>query len=1048
MSYKPDLVDHLSLIQNSRSNYLDTISRERRTSCHEDRLPSIRRSYEDSSEPLTYSRSQPSSNRVDFTTQSSSEHEFTGSGMERIMDPLGCLAVAAAIVPFVDFATHHTSDTFDINSPASKNIADTIVLSKIVTKIEHFGQNIQGQLNLLPYHDLPNMSAETVLARISKQCKEVGIQLQSFIEKCVAEYNEALREDLTKDHLRDNAANIAAALRKMNNVHQISSWSDQLVSIRQKTLEVSIAILWYLSISHVRTVLQLIPKSREPLREAKSDNRRSARQVDLAAALGHTEDTGRTLSQSLLHALREVLSEAHPNRSAIIQAIWSSESSPVYRDPGTEEYYEQRKTSTLAGCGDNNCPAAIIRSLEFQGMHRREEAISMAYQGTFDWIFADNPISTRGSEQWSDLTCWLSIATADTYWITGKPGAGKSTLMKFLAEHENVRKCLQDWSCDKQLVLASFYFWNAGSEPQRSQKGLLQTLLHQILTQMPSIAVRVCPRRWALFKIFGKQAAWLAPKWTWEELIESFSFLLPLVGHEFQLALFIDGLDEFDGDQNRLITFIELLRSHQGVKICVSSRPETAFSDAFRCSSSLRVEDLTRNDIETFVREEFSRTVGFLELRSSFPSKSSQLIKDIVERSKGVFLWVTLVVRTLREGLTDGEDLTRLQATLDELPTDLSELYWRIWLRIRPQHISHSSQLFQIRYISTMPLHIVTLWLADGDNNLDSDIIDVKTKRGEYIRENVGRRLNSHTKGLLEVSIDGCVEYLHRSVKDWMTHQWSEIRSKAAADFDPHLVLLKALVIESTDHELWDPRERIVVRTTEEIFWGNVGVYFYHASRIRNHGPNIQFLVKTLNRLDSTLDRVSRTYRVGPPGLRANQTVSHWSDTQDNGRSNTFLSFNAQFAVTPYVQHMVKTKAGLLQSSASRLHILGGAVLGFHHFSHREVRDWCGTQSSLNHLDSRLALVRFLCENGAMRFKASRAPRSSVEWHIHDKIQTKMLNSQSSEDTSYWRAVVELLDADWNIKGEKRKSFLGWQMFRKKEDKFSLLDDVMKGSPY
>ncbi|KAH7165296.1 hypothetical protein EDB81DRAFT_641211, partial [Dactylonectria macrodidyma] len=393
----------------------------------------------------------------------------------------------------------------------------------------------------------------------------------------------------------------------------------------------------------------------------------------------------------------------------------------------------------------------IIKSLGFRGLYRRQGAIPDAYDKAFEWIF--------------QALSRAALTSTDIYWITGKLGAGKSTLMKFLIEHRAVREHLEHWSSNKQLVFVSFYFWNAGSEMQRTQEGLLRTILGQVLTQIPSIVSPVCPRRWAWFKFFGEQAIGLAPKRTWEELIKNFSALSGFIGDEFQLALFIDGLDEFEGRHETLIDFIRLLQARPGTKICVSSRPLIVFTDAFTRNPCLRVEDLTRADIETFARGEFGRTVGFRELRDTLPSKASQLIKDVVTKANGVFLWVSLVARTLCEGFTDGDSLSSLQATLDDLPSDLHELYQRIWRRISPKHLRDSCHLFRIQYASTQPLHATTFWLAD-EYNMSVDIVAASTAHSDYILGSMRRRLNSRTQGLLEVSHDDYVDYLHRSVRE------------------------------------------------------------------------------------------------------------------------------------------------------------------------------------------------------------------------------------------------------------------------------------------
>jgi hypothetical protein len=69
------------------------------------------------------------------------------------------------------------------------------------------------------------------------------------------------------------------------------------------------------------------------------------------------------------------------------------------------------------------------------------------------------------------------------YWITGKPGAGRSTLITFFLRDQRLGRLLEQWAGDLGLPLGSYYSWNAGNSLQKSHEGLLRTLLYQCLSQ-------------------------------------------------------------------------------------------------------------------------------------------------------------------------------------------------------------------------------------------------------------------------------------------------------------------------------------------------------------------------------------------------------------------------------------------------------------------------------------------------------------------------------------------------------------------------------------
>jgi hypothetical protein len=61
------------------------------------------------------------------------------------------------------------------------------------------------------------------------------------------------------------------------------------------------------------------------------------------------------------------------------------------------------------------------------------------------------------------------------------PGAGNSTLMKYIREHPNTRKELEMWSGKKTLVIAKVFLWRLGSDIQNNWRGLVRALLYNLL---------------------------------------------------------------------------------------------------------------------------------------------------------------------------------------------------------------------------------------------------------------------------------------------------------------------------------------------------------------------------------------------------------------------------------------------------------------------------------------------------------------------------------------------------------------------------------------
>lgn len=87
---------------------------------------------------------------------------------------------------------------------------------------------------------------------------------------------------------------------------------------------------------------------------------------------------------------------------------------------------------------------------------------------------------------WDDFSVWLKSGEG-LYWINGKAGSGKSTLMNYICQDGRRLEYLKEWSLNRQLLTPSYFFWAAGSRQQQSIDGLLRSLIYQMLTKYPEL---------------------------------------------------------------------------------------------------------------------------------------------------------------------------------------------------------------------------------------------------------------------------------------------------------------------------------------------------------------------------------------------------------------------------------------------------------------------------------------------------------------------------------------------------------------------------------
>jgi hypothetical protein len=387
----------------------------------------------------------------------------------------------------------------------------------------------------------------------------------------------------------------------------------------------------------------------------------------------------------------------------------------------------------------------LLLSLDFATIKTREERIANAHTETFGWIFKEN----ADPETWSSFTNWPQFGRG-LYWITGKAGSGKSTLMKFIVHHPETKSLLSSWAGDVRPIVTSFYFWHAGNRMQTSQEGLLQTLIYQAISQYRHVAPEKLPGRWESFALSRN----FDEPWTWPELERAFRFLLEEQGPSIKLCFFIDGLDEFKGELDALVSLVKRISQYPNVKICVSSRPWMIFEDTFRAKPQLMLQDLTFGDIRKYMNDHLTDNPGFMELRCRDEQYAASLVENVAAKSSGVFLWVVLVVKSLLEGLRDGDHLSDLQKRLDELPKQLDDLFRRILHNFDTRYFQDASILFQLVKAASVPLSLLSLSLAEQTNEEHAIKAAMRplTRSEKFYRAlNMRRRLDSRCRGLLEV---------------------------------------------------------------------------------------------------------------------------------------------------------------------------------------------------------------------------------------------------------------------------------------------------------
>ncbi|KAL2408153.1 hypothetical protein ABEF95_008364 [Exophiala dermatitidis] len=418
-------------------------------------------------------------------------------------------------------------------------------------------------------------------------------------------------------------------------------------------------------------------------------------------------------------------------------------------------------------------------------MDDREDQIALAELRTFDWIL-QAPQGERRT--WDSFIDWLERGGA-IYWVNGKAGSGKSTLMKYLKNHRMVQKTLASWAGGTSLITASFFFWYNGNTLQKTQEGLLRSLLYQALENHRELIPLV------LSEAVDVPVRDLAHHWTLPRLKCAFRKLPQQKEVPVKVCLLIDGLDEYSGDHAEIAGVFAML--------------PTLATLSFKGFPGLMLQNLTFDDIQTYVKRKFNDDSRFKELEVEEPSLAPNLALQVVNKASGVFLWVKLVVHSLLEGIQNYDRGIDLERRLHELPEDLTELYWHILDRVRPVwYLEEGFKLLLLVHTAVMPLTLLQLAFADIEAPTSQDGKSIMSvERQNAVCRSMAGRIKSRCLGLVEVTDLTCrdekyrrVQFLHKSVKDFIDTPKMMTRIQHCLSdkepFVPEITIIRAILVE------------------------------------------------------------------------------------------------------------------------------------------------------------------------------------------------------------------------------------------------------------
>ena len=411
--------------------------------------------------------------------------------------------------------------------------------------------------------------------------------------------------------------------------------------------------------------------------------------------------------------------------------------------PNTNSLIVESQRSLFAKSEDNRQFNEIVRWLAptaYECGHYQddlEDARSFRHPGTCRWI--------ESRPEFVKWSAGENEPTQPVLWIYAIPGAGKTVLASYLVDCAN----RSENKHIKPHPVLYFFCKNADAD-KNNPLAIAKALAHQLF-QSPQIVQ----------SDFMKDLKFLMDQGGRTRAINFRPLFKLICQHLYNLpraTIVIDAADECSNINLLLPGLIELTH-RSSVKIILTSRREPDLIKIFgdRLNLDMGPEDL-REDIRAYLEYQVDQSRIL-----SDPRVRHRIIRILNIRSKGMFLWVALMVKELELQST----IEELEDALDSLPEGLNEVYERILTRLHDS-LMPSRKTFCCRLLKWITLAKRPLQLTEVGEALKlqyATAIDDSGRNQHLLCS--ARELESVCGSLVTVK-DGTIQLIHLSTKEFL----------------------------------------------------------------------------------------------------------------------------------------------------------------------------------------------------------------------------------------------------------------------------------------
>ncbi|KAF8242574.1 hypothetical protein K440DRAFT_565065, partial [Wilcoxina mikolae CBS 423.85] len=413
-----------------------------------------------------------------------------------------------------------------------------------------------------------------------------------------------------------------------------------------------------------------------------------------------------------------------------------------------------------------------LNTLRFD--NTRYSKISKEHLGSLEWLWKH--------EQYKE---WATSEKSRLFYIQGKPGSGKSTLVRYFKDNFLER------GLNGNSITASFFYSYREGELQTSHYSMLRSILYDVLHQEESFFYHFQPE----YRQYQKHGC---REWSYESLKKILASFRDHPRVE-RLNLIIDAVDESDQtDRLNVIRLLFALCSGQNaliVKVFIASRPVAEIEHLVKKAHNfMKLEEENESDIIKLTHA----TLQDLDLTGDLLLRATN---HIIQHAQGVFLWVHLIGQELFVYAATGCSKKEIFDVLMSLPTELEDLYDRILERLaqgKDRDIRDGIQMFQFVLFTYRPLAVPELHHALAILNCPNDeyIASEELFEGAII-SGMEKRIMHCGGNILEIKNSqgtSIVQFMHQTVREFfLRDQLTPSVFKMSGD-DAHIRISKTCI--------------------------------------------------------------------------------------------------------------------------------------------------------------------------------------------------------------------------------------------------------------